>query len=62
MGYKQHVIKNFFLNYSFLENDIKISHKKVELITQNKLDCEINLIDTGENTNTGGRLKKFKIY
>lgn len=62
MGYKQHVIKNFFLNYSFLENDIKISHKKVELITQNKLDCEINLIDTGENTNTGGRLKKIQKF
>ena len=60
MGYKQYVIKNFFLNYSFLENDIKISKKGVELLTNKKIDCEINLIDTGENTNTGGRIKKIE--
>jgi glucose-1-phosphate cytidylyltransferase len=60
MGYKQHVIKNFFLNYSFLENDIKISDNGVKLLTSKKIDCEINLIDTGEITNTGGRIKRIE--
>jgi len=60
MGYKQHVIKNFFLNYSFLENNIKISKKGVEILTNKKIDCEISLIDTGDNTNTGGRIKKIE--
>ena len=42
LGYKGHVIKNFFMKNSFKWN--------------------INLINTGKNTMTGGRLKRLKKY
>ena len=42
LGYKGHIIKNYFKNKKF--------------------NWEINLIETGKNTMTGGRLKRLKKY
>lgn len=63
-GYKGYVIKEYFANY-FLHmsdvtihvasNSIDVHHKKAEPWT-------VTLIDTGETTQTGGRLKRVKDY
>ena len=63
-GYKGYLIKEYFSNY-FLhmsdvtidmeENTMEIHRKKVE-------PWKITLVDTGENTMTGGRLKRVREY
>ena len=63
-GYKGYVIKEYFANY-FLHmsdvtfhmrtNSMEVHHKKVE-------PWEITLVDTGETTMTGGRLKRVRDY
>lgn len=63
-GYKGYVIKEYFANY-FLHmsdvtfhmrtNSMEVHHKKAE-------PWEITLVDTGEATMTGGRLKRVRKY
>jgi len=62
LGYKYEIIKKYFLNYSYLVNDIKISDNKVQLLRNKQMDADITLINTGLNTNTGGRIKKIEKY
>jgi len=63
-GYKGYVIKEYFANY-FLHmsdvtfhmrmNSMEVHHKKAE-------PWEITLVDTGETSMTGGRLKRVRDY
>ena len=63
-GYKGYVIKEYFANY-FLHmsdvtfhmrmNSMEVHHKKAE-------PWEVTLVDTGETTMTGGRLKRVRDY
>ena len=64
LGYKQEKFKEYFSNLIFQENDLSISFRTKEVnILNNKLsDLNILLIDTGENTSTGGRLKRIEKY
>lgn len=64
LGYKSEIIKDYFLNYYTLNNDLKIdlSSGSVETFQTKKLDWKITLVDTGLNTLTGGRLKRMKRY
>lgn len=63
-GYKGYVIKEYFANYFLHTADVTIDLK------QNKLDVhhargepwKITLVDTGEETMTGGRIKRVKDY
>jgi len=63
-GYKGHLIKNFFKNFFLQRSDITIDLKKdnIEIHNTNSEPWKVSLIDTGENTNTGGRLKRVKDY
>jgi glucose-1-phosphate cytidylyltransferase len=64
LGYKGEVIKNYFLNYHYYNQDLVISLKKGEISVQNG-NCEdwkIHLLDTGIETQTGGRLKRAAEY
>ena len=63
-GYKGDLIKDFFYNYSVANSDIEINTKKnsIELIKSNLEDWRIKLIDTGDDVQTGGRLRKLKLY
>jgi len=63
-GYKGYVIKEYFANYflhmsdvtfNMTDNSMKVHYNKVEPWT-------VTLVDTGENTLTGGRLKRVKKY
>ena len=62
LGYKGEMIKNFFLNYHRLSNDLSIELKdgKVDVHNAIREDWRIHLIDTGLNTLTGGRLKRLQ--
>ena len=64
LGYKSKVIKEYFYNYELLNSDFKINlnNKKIIPFNQSSKDWNINLIDTGINTMTGGRLKRLKKY
>ena len=64
LGYKSEVIKEYFHNYDFLNSNFKINLKdgKITPYKKPKKDWTINLIDTGINTMTGGRLKRLKEY
>ena len=64
LGYKSEVIKEFFYNYAFLNSNFQINLKdgKVSPYEKNEKDWSINLIDTGMNTMTGGRLKRLKKF
>ena len=63
-GYKGYVIKEYFANYflymsdvtfDMAENRMEVHHKKAE-------PWRVTLIDTGEDTLTGGRLKRVANY
>ncbi len=63
-GYKGHLIKEYFSNYYLYTNDITIDieNNKIEALSQNSEKWKITLVDTGENTLTGGRLKRVGDY
>ena len=63
-GYKGYIIKEFFVNYLHHRSDILVdlSSQKIEVSNNNLEPWKIRLIDTGELTGTGGRLKQIKKY
>ena len=63
-GYKGYVIKEYFANYYRHTSDFKIdlSTNKLEIFSKKQEDWRISLIDTGHNTQTGGRLKRIEDY
>ena len=64
LGYKGYVIKEYFANYFLHMSDVTLDIQKNKMEV-NRVDAEpwrITLVDTGENTMTGGRLKRIKRY
>jgi glucose-1-phosphate cytidylyltransferase len=64
LGYKGEMIKDYFLNYELLTSDftLELGTKKIE---QLKRDIDedgwrITFVDTGQDTMTGGRLKRLE--
>ena len=64
LGYKSEVIKKYFYNYEILNSDFKINlnNGKISTYSRPNKDWDINLIDTGINTMTGGRLKRMSKF
>tara|TARA_E500000178_G_C16858893_1_gene678746 strand:- start:209 stop:967 length:759 start_codon:yes stop_codon:yes gene_type:complete len=62
LGYKGHKIKEYFVNYDLYNFDTVIDNNKIEYINSQNNDLRIELIDTGLNTLTGGRLLKLRDY
>ncbi len=64
LGYKGYVIKDYFLKYKSLNSDFKVnlSNGSLEIYEAKNLDWNVSLIDTGETSMTGGRLKNMKKY
>ena len=60
-GYKGHVLKQYFSNYRTHEADLSIELRsgEVEVISDHTEDWRVTLVDTGEATMTGGRLKRL---
>ena len=63
-GYKGYMIKEYFANYFLHMSDITIdiSHNSIEVHHKNAEPWKITLVDTGEETQTGGRLKRVAEY
>ncbi len=63
-GYKGHMIKEFFSDYFLRHSDVTfdIQNNSMEIHTNNIEPWKVTLIDTGENSMTGGRLKRVKDY
>jgi len=64
LGYKGYIIKEYFDNYFLHQSDVTFDMSKNEMeIHQERAEpWKITLIDTGEKTMTGGRIKRIKDY
>lgn len=63
-GHKGYMLKEYFANY-FLHNSdvtIDINNNKIEVHKRNAENWKITLVDTGEDTLTGGRILRVKKY
>lgn len=62
LGYKGEVIKEYFLNYYSLDSDLRIdlSSGDVEHLRPSRRDWQLELIDTGAESMTGGRLHRLE--
>lgn len=63
-GYKGYVIKEYFANYFLHMSDVTIDMAKnsMEVHEKHAEPWRVTLVDTGENTLTGGRLKRVAPY
>ena len=63
-GYKGYMIKEFFNNYFMHTSDVTLDilNNKMEVHARNAEPWRITLVDTGEQTMTGGRLKRVRSY
>ena len=63
-GYKGYLIKEYFANYFLHMSDITFDMAKnsMEVHEQKVEPWRVTLVDTGENTMTGGRLKRVAKY
>jgi glucose-1-phosphate cytidylyltransferase len=64
LGYKGETIKEFFLKYKELNSNLKIDLATgvVTALDSTYNNWTVTLIDTGESTMTGGRIKRLKNY
>ena len=64
LGYKSHLIKEYFLNYYLYNSDVTIDLEtnKLEVHLSKTESLKVTLVDTGLLTNTAGRIKKIKKY
>jgi len=60
LGYKGEVIKDFFVRYYHLRNSltVKLSTGEVQAHDAGREDWTVHLLDTGNATQTGGRIKQ----
>ena len=63
-GYKGYLIKEYFANYFLHTSDVTfdIQRNEMEVHQRNAEPWRVTLIDTGEETMTGGRLKRIAPY
>ena len=63
-GHKGYIIKEFFANYLLHTSDVTIDMVNNHINLHNKKgeDWVVSLVDTGESTMTGGRLKRISEY
>lgn len=64
LGYKGYVIKEYFANYSLHMSDVTVdmAGNQIEVHQNNAEAWKVTLVDTGETTMTGGRLKRVQPY
>ena len=63
LGYKGYLIKDYFHRYHLMRNDLTIDiGKRIEFLNDEAEDWSVTLVDTGNSTQTGGRLKRVKSF
>jgi glucose-1-phosphate cytidylyltransferase len=63
-GYKGYQIKEYFFNYSLHMSDVTFNMSKNSVVVHNRNvePWNVTLVDTGESTMTGGRLRRAAPY
>jgi glucose-1-phosphate cytidylyltransferase len=67
LGYKGTMIKEYFLNYEAFSNDLTVhlgSRRSIDIHSNSAppRDYVVTLADTGDQTMTGGRIKRIQLY
>jgi glucose-1-phosphate cytidylyltransferase len=63
-GYKSYVIKEYFANYSLHLSDVRFNMRenKIEVLEKRSEPWTVTLVETGDQTMTGGRLRRVRSY
>jgi len=65
LGYKSEVIKRYILEYTQLIDNLTIKLRTGDVMrhgTGDKCNWTVDLVDTGQHTQTGGRLRRLREY
>jgi glucose-1-phosphate cytidylyltransferase len=64
VGYKGHLIKEYFANYFLYQSDVTfdLKYNTMSILNNQSEEWKVTLVDTGLDTMTGGRLKRVKEY
>ena len=64
LGYKGYVVKEYFLNYRLHVSDVTVDVGRgtIDYHRSRADDWRVTLVDTGDGTMTGGRLKRVREY
>ncbi len=64
LGYKGYIIKEYFANYFLHMCDVTfdLAHNKLEVHHSQAEPWKVTLVDTGDSTQTGGRVKRVARY
>jgi glucose-1-phosphate cytidylyltransferase len=64
LGYKADFIKDYFLNYTALNSDFTVSLASGKVLSHQKEspDWQVTLVNTGNNSMTGGRVKRMQKF
>ncbi|MGD9020222.1 MAG: glucose-1-phosphate cytidylyltransferase [Lysobacterales bacterium] len=64
LGYKGEVIKKYMADFAMLHGNLKINLNSSEIHRYGKqpMDWNVELIETGQRTQTGGRIKRLRDY
>lgn len=64
LGYKAEVIKEYFLNYHTLNSDftVDLATGSVSSHQGNQVDWRVTLVNTGDGSMTGGRVKRMRPF
>src|SRR6195256_2962038 len=62
LGYKGYMIKEYFANYYLHMSDVTfdLSNNRMEVLQNSAEPWRVTLVDTGETTGTGGRLRRVR--
>lgn len=64
LGYKGYMVKEYFANYFLHTSDVTfdLANNRMEVHHQHAEPWRVTLVDTGDHTQTGGRLKRVENY
>jgi len=64
LGYKGYLIKDYFSNFYLHQNDLIINTEinEIEVLKKRGESWKVTLLETGENTMTGGRIRYAEKY
>jgi glucose-1-phosphate cytidylyltransferase len=64
LGYRAEIIKEYFLNFYTLNNDVSVDlgAGTTTVHAGKRTDWKVHLVDTGLHTQTGGRLKRLRSW
>ena len=64
LGYKGEYIKKYMVDYSTLSSDLTVDFRRALVSPHNggHVDWRVDLVDTGQDTATGGRIKRLQKY